>query len=112
MTIHTEGTRAGQVLVSEANGKLSREAITLTGGSYPAGQVLAKLANGKYTAYDAAGDAPEDTAVAVLFASVDASTADASGIAIVRLAEVDASLLVDADADALADLATKHIIAR
>ena len=36
----TETTRAGEFLVSEANGKRSRETITVTGGPYVAGQVL------------------------------------------------------------------------
>lgn len=112
MTIYTEGTRAGEFLLSEANGKLSREKITVTGGSYPAGQVLAKLANGNFTAYDPEGDAPVDTAVAVLYAPVDASESAQSGVAVARLAEVSLSLLVDADADALADLAGHFIIAR
>ena len=45
----TEATRAGEFLLSEANGTRSRESVTVTGGSYPAGQVLGKVtASGKY----------------------------------------------------------------
>ena len=40
----TETTRAGEFLVSEANGKRSRETITVTGGPYLSGQVLGNTA--------------------------------------------------------------------
>lgn len=109
----TEATRAGEFLLSEANGTRSRESVTVTGGSYPAGQVLGKVtASGKYAAYD--GDATDGTEVAagVLYDAVDASTADATGVAIVRDAEVKGALLTDNDADGTADLAAVGIIVR
>ena len=112
MSIIHEQRRAGEFLLSEANGKLSREKITVTGGNYPAGQVLARQADGRHTAYDPEGDAPLNTAAALLFAPTDASEADQSGIGIVRLAEVSAALLVDADQQALTDLSAQFIIAR
>jgi hypothetical protein len=115
MTVKTEGQHAGEFLISEASGTRSRESITVTGGSFPVGQVLGKItASGKYTAYDAAVDPADgsETAVAVLFDAVDASSADAKGVAIMRDAEVRGSDLTDNDASGTTDLAAAGIIVR
>ena len=48
----------------------------------------------------------------MLYDAVDASTADATGVAIVRDAEVKGALLTDNDADGTADLAAVGIIVR
>ena len=109
----TEATRAGEFLVSEANGSRSRESITLTGGPYPAGQVLGKItASGKYTAYAAGASNGTETAAAVLWSAADGSAADVSAVAVVRDAEVSQALLTGEDADAITDLAAVGIIAR
>ena len=111
----TQTVRAGEFLVSEANGTRSREAIEVTGGPYLPGQVLGKLTGtGAYTAYDASVD-PEDgseTAAAVLYDAADGSEATVSGVAIVRDAEVSVDLLTGADDDGIADLAAIGVIAR
>lgn len=109
----TEATRAGEFLVSEANGKRSRESITVTGGPYPAGQVLGKItASGKYTEYDGAANDGTETAAAVLWDAADGSAADVTAVGVVRDAEVDAALLTGSDADAITDFAAAGIIAR
>ena len=109
----TEATRAGEFLVSEANGKRSRESIIVTGGPYLPGQVLGKItASGKYTAYAAGASDGTETAAGVLWDAADGSSADVSAVAVVRDAEVVESMLTGEDADAITDLAALGIIAR
>ena len=71
MTILTQGIENLEFLISEANGKLSREAATVTiagGVSLPSGTVLGRVtATGKYVKYDEAGaDDGRRVAAAVL----------------------------------------------
>jgi len=109
----TQTVRAGEFLVSEANGTRSRATAVITGGPYLPGQLLGKItASGKHTAYTPAATNGTQTAVAVLYDAADGSTADVSGVAIVRDAEVSEALLTGADADGLADLAAVSVIAR
>lgn len=42
MTTVTESFHAGEYLLSEGNGSISREQVVITGGNYPAGTVLGK----------------------------------------------------------------------
>ncbi|MGF7176989.1 head decoration protein [Azospirillum doebereinerae] len=122
MATFTEGMHAGEFLVSEANGRLSRATITVASGAgkLQAGTVLATLtAGGKHVPYDNAGTDGSETAAAILYAGVDATAADVKATGIVRLAEVAAEALVWADGlDAagktagLADLAAAFVIAR
>lgn len=109
----TEATRAGEFLVSEANGKRSRETITVTGGPYPAGQVLGEVtSSGKYTAYASGASDGTETAAAILWDAADGSEEDVTAVAIVRDAEVDEASLTGEDADAITDLADIGIITR
>lgn len=213
MTELTEGQHAGEFIVTEANGSLSRESVTvLSGQNLKAGHVLGKVAvgtatgaavsgntgngtigtvsagaaakagvytatciepatnggtftvedpdgvnvgtavvgtafsgpvvftiadgatdfvagdrftitvaagSGKYKEYDPANTDGSQTAVAILYAAVDATGADAEGVIIARHAEVNAAELIwFASADAnqkaagLAQLKTHDIIAR
>jgi Bacteriophage lambda head decoration protein D len=116
-----EGRYAGEFIVSEGNGKISRETITvLSGESLAAGAVLGKItASGKYKALDPAAVDGSEAAAGVLYDAVDASAADAEGVAIVRLAEVNVAELVWPDGitapqqtTALGELAALTIIAR
>ena len=130
MTTLTEGRHAGEFLVGEASVgstgvSRSRDAIVvLSGQNLQAGAVIAKVtASGKYVeranAADNASDGSE-TAVGILFAAVDATAGDASGVAIVRDAEFNAGeveyktgFVVDTDDTAAkAELAAVGIIAR
>jgi hypothetical protein len=110
MPVLNEGRYAGEFVVSEGNGKISREA----------GAVLGKVtASGKYKALDPAAVDGSEAAAGILYDAVDASAADAEGVAIVRLAEVNAAELVwpegitgGEQTTALGELATLNIIAR
>lgn len=111
----TESNRSGEFILSEGNGHISREEITIVSGAgvLEAGQVLGKItASGKYTVYsDAAADGTE-TAAGVLYAQVDATSADAPAVAVVRHAEVKTAYLVGSDAAGVVDLANLQIIVR
>lgn len=114
MPTKTLAPRAYSFLLSEAPGTLSREEVTiLTGEVLDAGTVLGKVTiSSKHVAYSgAAADGSED-ADCILCDAVDATDGDQKATVIARLAEVDENKLVGADADGLADLAVKLIIAR
>ena len=90
-----EGRYAGEFVVSEGNGRISREIITVLSG-----ETL-------------------EAAAAILYDAVDASAADAEGVAVVRLAEVNAAELVwpagitgPEQTTALGELAALSILAR
>jgi len=97
MTWQIEGRHAAEFMVSEGNGHISRETVTVTGGNYEAGTVLGKITvaagSGKYTQHDPAAANGSQIAAAVLFANVDASDADKQAVAIVRMAEVNGGAL-------------------
>ena len=96
MPVLNEGRYAGEFLVSEGNGRISREIITvLSGQTLQAAAVLGKVtASGKYKALAPAAVDGSEAAAGILYDAVDASAADAEGVAIVRLAEVNAAELV------------------
>jgi hypothetical protein len=116
-----EGRYAGEFLVSEGNGRISREIVTvLSGETLQAAAVLGKVtASSKYKVLDPAAVDGSEVAAGILYDAVDASAADAEGVAIVRMAEVNAAELVWPDGitapeqtTALGELATLNIIAR
>lgn len=122
MTTFTEGTQAGEFIVSEAPGTLSREVVTIVSGSgvITAGMVLGKItATGKYKPYDDDNVDGSETAAAIAYSGVDATSADKVVPVIFRNAEVKLSSIQWAatnDAtdktNGLADLAAKNIIVR
>lgn len=87
---------AGFHLISEGNGNISREQITiLMGEVLLVGHVLGKItASGKYVEVDLAASDGSEVAAAVLFGAVDATDADKEGAGTVRLAEVLGAELV------------------
>lgn len=110
-----EAYRAGEFLHAEANGTLSRERIVIVSGAgvLNAGTVLGKItASGKYKAYSDAASDGSQTAAGILYASVDATSADASGVMIARHAEVVQAALTGIDAAGKTDLAAVQIIFR
>ncbi|WP_213766756.1 head decoration protein [Caballeronia sp. dw_19] len=113
-TIKTQGALTGEFLLSEGEGRISREKIVVTSGdALSAGQLLGALnATGKYVPYDNAADTGAQIASAVLYAALPASTDDRQGVAIVRLAEVAEALITGLDTDARTDLASKFVIVR
>ena len=96
MPVLNEGRYAGEFVVSEGDGRISRETITiLSGQNLTVAADLGKVtASGKYKALDPAASDGSQTAAGVLYEAVDASAADVEGGAIVRLAEVNAAELL------------------
>lgn len=115
MTIKTEGVRAGEILLSEANGTRSREEITLaaTASVLPAGQLLGKVtASGLYAPYAPAAADGTEVVAAVLYAPVGISASQQRSVGIVRDAEVKRALLTGLDAAGEADMLAIGIVAR
>jgi len=122
MTTFTEPVRSSEVILSEAEGTLSREAITiiLGAGVLTVGTVLGKItASGKYKAFTTGAADGSQTAAAILIEDVDTTAADVVAASLVRLAEVKTDLVTwDATVNAagktagLASLASNYIIAR
>ena len=119
---------AASYLVSEANGTRSRDVVTIAEGVHALpGTVLGKVtATGHYVPLDPAngsgeGQSPDgsQTAVAVLFAEVDATLGEKPGVITARDAEVAAHALLwptgiteQQKTAALAQLAQAGIVAR
>lgn len=120
MTAKIEKRGAGIHVISEANGNLSREQITVDTGVLEVGTVLGKItASGKYVQVDLGASDGSENAAGVLWDAVDATDADVEAAAHVREAEVLGSELVypdgatQNDIDAInAALATLNIIVR
>jgi len=125
MATYTEPVRPLEFLISEANGQLSREKVTLLAaqGDLLPGMVLAKItASGKYVPYDddANGTTPGiGVAAGILCYPAPNNAADQSVTIIARNSEVKNALLQwEASNDstekaaAVVDLAAVNIIVR
>jgi hypothetical protein len=96
MAVLTETRHAGEFVLSEGNGNISRDSITIVSGAgvVRAGTVLGKItASGKYTPSPATGADGSQVAVAVNIYEVDATSADVAVAAIMRDAEVNVNTL-------------------
>jgi len=99
MTTLTESTHAGEFIVSEANVgstgvSRSRDNVIVTAGQVlAAGAVIATVA-GKVVEYDNAGSSGAEIATGILFDAVDATGADADGVALVRDCEYNTGEIV------------------
>jgi hypothetical protein len=96
MAVLTETRHAGEFVLSEGNGNISRDSITIVSGAgvVRAGTVLGKItASGKYTPSPATGADGSQVAVAVNLYEVDATSADVAVAAIMRDAEVNVNTL-------------------
>lgn len=111
----TETLHAGEFLIAEGNGSISREEITIAAaaGAMVAGTVLGKItASGKYTAYsDGAADGTQ-TAAGILYAAVPDLAVDQKAVMIARHAEVEDAQLTGIDTNGRADLAALQIVLR
>lgn len=108
MTILTEGSHAGEFILSEAEHGRSRDNIVVASGSgvIAPGDVLGKItASGKFKKSTATGTDGGQTAVAVAINGCDATSADQTIAAIARAAQVKAGELTY---DATVDDATKR----
>lgn len=123
MAVLTEARHAGEFILSEGNGHVSRDTITIVSGAgvVKAGTVLGKItASGKYKPATATGTDGGQTGAAVNIYEVDATSADVSVAAVVRQAEINGNLItygatVDDNtkkAAKAADLAAVGIIVR
>jgi hypothetical protein len=106
-----EPLRAGHFLQAESNGTLSRTRITLASGTkYVAGTVLGKLTTGDhYAAYNNALEDGTQTAVGILYDTVDATDAVTAGVMIDYHAEVKEAALIGIDAAGKVELAARNI---
>ena len=87
MTTLTEGKHAGGFLVWEVLRDYTRETITIASGAgkLEPGTVLGKITTGgKYTGLAPAATNGSQNAAGILWAGVDASSADASGVVLLR----------------------------
>lgn len=115
MTVFTEGKHTAEFLLSEGNGSISREQVTIAAaaGAMAAGTVVGKItASGKYAAYNNGASDGTEVAAGVLYAAVPDSAADQSAVIIARSAEVLGAALTGNDANGTVDLAAKGIIVR
>ena len=114
MTRKTETRHAGEFLLSEGVGKISREAILVAAGpGLEAGQVLGLVtATREFGPYDPAAADGTEVAACILYGPLGESTIVRRASGIVRLAEVSEVHLTGLDADAEAALATQFVIVR
>lgn len=86
-------------------GQDSLFSITVASGStvLETGQVLAKQADGTYTAYDGGGSAPLDTAVGILLNRIDPTRGNELGSMLI-MGVVRSGSLFGLDSDAMTDL--------
>lgn len=100
MTTFTEKRHPLSFVLNEQPGHLSRETVTIEGGSagagvVEAGTVLGKItASGKYVPSPATGSDGSQVAKAINAYRVDATGDDVQAVVIARLAEVNGNMLV------------------
>lgn len=121
MPVKTLGKSNYAFLLSEGEGSISRETVTIASGqNLSAGTVLGQITTGgKYTAHTVGASNGSQNAVAILCNATDASTGDTKAVIIARLAEVaDIELTYETGITApnkvltIAALATQNIIVR
>lgn len=114
MTIKKEPIHAGEFLLSEGVGNISRETINVAAGpALNPGQVLGLVtASAEFAPYDPAATDGTETAVAILFGPLGESDIVRRGRAVVRLAEVSEVHLTGLDPEAEKDLASHFLIVR
>lgn len=120
MPVYTESRHAAEFLISEGNGFISREEVTLGAGNLQAGTVLGQLTSGgNFVILAPAAADGSQNAVAILFSDCDASGGARKATVVRRHAEVRDSSLTwpggitgPQKTTALASLASQGIIVR
>lgn len=115
MTTLTEGKHTAEFLLSEGNGSISREQVTIAAAAAALvpGTLVGKItASGKYVAYSNAASDGSEVAAGVLYAAVADSASDQKAVIIARDAEVMGSALTGSDTPGVADLKALGIIVR
>ncbi|CAM3897434.1 head decoration protein [Rheinheimera salexigens] len=117
MSLKVQVPNAGHYIKMEA-GSISRDKVTFSGGVFMPGEVYAVVAS-KAVKLDFAASSGAELAKGIAYAYVDASAADAEGVATTRLTEVNLNGLTLPDgytapnlASAVAELAKSHIVVR
>lgn len=114
MTVKYETLHAGEFLLSEGAGKISREAIMVAAGAaLNAGQVLGMVtATNEFAPYDPAATDGTEVAACILYGPLGESTEERRASAVVRLAEVSTVHLTGLDVAAEEALAAQFVIVR
>ncbi|MNF73351.1 hypothetical protein D3C84_553500 [compost metagenome] len=114
MNRQVESFHAGEFLLSEGAGKISREAVIVAAGpALEAGQLLGVVtASGELAPYDPAASDGTEVALCILYGPLGESTDPRRASAVIRLAEVSGVHLTGLDADAELALAERFVIVR
>ena len=109
-----ESMHAGEFLLSEGAGNISREAINVAAGAaLEPGQILGLItATGEFAPYQPTAEDGTENAVAILYGPLGESEVVRRGRAIVRLAEVSEAHLTGLDLAAEKALAAQFLIVR
>jgi hypothetical protein len=112
MPVLTQPPNMGDVLKYELNPNFTRETVTLLAGTnYRVGAVLGRItASGKMKLSTAAGTDGAQNAAGILLDDVDATSADANAVVILRGPAIvsKAALVFDASVDDATKRAAKH----
>lgn len=114
MTIQHEQRHAGEFLLSEGPGNISREAINVAAGAaLEPGQILGLVtASGEFAPYSPTAEDGSENPVAILYGPLGQSEVVRRGRAVVRLAEVSEASLTGLDLAAEKALAAHFLIVR
>ncbi|MCF5687008.1 head decoration protein [Pseudomonas sp. PA-1-3F] len=109
-----ESMHAGEFLLSEGAGNISREAINVAAGpALEPGQILGLVtASSEFAPYQPTAEDGTENAVAILYGPLGESDVARRGRAIVRLAEVSEAHLTSLDPAAEKALAAHFVIVR
>lgn len=110
-----EGKHTGEFLLSEGNGTISREEVTVAAaaGAMVPGTLVGKItASGKYKEYNNANSDGSEVAAGITYAAVTDSASDQKAVIIARNAEVMSSALTGSDTPGKADLLLLGIVVR
>lgn len=110
----TESMHAGEFLLSEGAGNISREAINVAAGAaLEPGQILGLVTlTSEFAPYQPTAEDGTENAIAILYGPLGESDVPRRGRAIVRLAEVSEAHLTGLDAAAEKALASHFVIVR
>ncbi|WP_294735701.1 head decoration protein [uncultured Pseudomonas sp.] len=110
----TESMHAGEFLLSEGAGNISREAINVAAGvALDPGQILGLVTlTSEFAPYQPTAEDGTENAVAILYGPLGESDVVRRGRAIVRLAEVSEAHLTGLDPAAEKALAAHFVIVR
>lgn len=110
----TELMHAGEFLLSEGAGNISREAINVAAGAaLEPGQILGLVTlTSEFAPYKPTAEDGTENAIAILYGPLGESDVPRRGRAIVRLAEVSEAHLTGLDPAAEKALATHFVIVR